>query len=53
LGRYEEDLFRFIENRHTHVFILFLYEKHLSDVVMAALNGALDEFKIEFTSSKS
>jgi F-type H+-transporting ATPase subunit alpha len=53
LGRYEEDLFRFIENRHPQVFKLILDEKQLSDEVKAALNGALDEFKKEFTSSKS
>jgi F-type H+-transporting ATPase subunit alpha len=53
LGRYEVELFRFIDNRHPQLFKLILDKKQLSDDVKAALNGALDEFKKEFTPSKS
>jgi len=53
LGRYEEELLRFMDNRHPQVFKLILDKKQLSDDVKAALNGALDEFKKEFTPAKS
>jgi F-type H+-transporting ATPase subunit alpha len=49
LGRYEADLYRFIENRHPEVFKLILDKKQLSDDVKDALNKALEEFKTEFT----
>jgi F-type H+-transporting ATPase subunit alpha len=53
LGRYEEELFRFIENRHPEVFKLILEKQQLSDDVKAALNTALDQFKKEFAPLKS
>jgi F-type H+-transporting ATPase subunit alpha len=49
LKRYEEELFRFIDNRHPQLFELILAKKQLSDDVTEAIDKALEEFKAEFT----
>ena len=49
LKRYEEDLYRFIDNRHANVTKLLQEKKQLSEDVKEALNAALDAFKTEFT----
>jgi F-type H+/Na+-transporting ATPase subunit alpha len=49
LRRYEDDLFRFIENRHPEIFQLVREKKELNDAVKSALNAALDEFRGTFT----
>jgi F-type H+-transporting ATPase subunit alpha len=49
LKRYEEELYRFIENRHPEVFKIIAQKKILDDEVKQKLNAALDQFKQEFT----
>jgi len=49
LKRYESELFRFVENRHADVLQAIRDKKQLDDATKSALNGALDEFKAEFT----
>jgi len=49
LKRYEEELFRFIDNRHPELFKLISEKKILDDELKGKLNSALDEFKPEFT----
>jgi len=49
LGRYEEELLRFVESRHPEALTLIGEKKKLDDDVEAKLNSVLDEFKKEFT----
>ncbi len=49
LKRYEQELYRFIENRHPQLFRLIVERKELTAEVKGALDKALDEFKAEFT----
>jgi F-type H+-transporting ATPase subunit alpha len=49
LKRYEEELYRFMDNRHPQVLQLVLERKILDDEIKGKLNAALDEFKEEFT----
>jgi F-type H+/Na+-transporting ATPase subunit alpha len=49
LKRYEEELYRFIENRHPELFKTIAAKKILDDEIKQKLNAALDEFKPEFT----
>ena len=49
LGRYEADLFRFIEHRHPEVLRLIVEQKQLSDAVKEQLDTVLKGFATEFT----
>ncbi len=49
LGRYEEELLRFVESRHPEALTLIGEKKKLDDEVEGKLNSVLDEFKKEFT----
>ncbi len=49
LGRYEQELFRFVEARHPEVFALIVEKKEINDEVKGALTGALAAFKTQFT----
>jgi F-type H+-transporting ATPase subunit alpha len=49
LKRYESELYRFIDARKPELFALIREKKQLSDDVKVALDGALEQFKNEFT----
>ncbi len=49
LGRYEQELFRFVEARHPEVFALIVEKKEINDEVKGALTRALAAFKTQFT----
>jgi F-type H+-transporting ATPase subunit alpha len=49
LKRYEAELYRFLDQRHPELLKSIAAKKELSDDVKAALNGALEQFKSEFT----
>ncbi|MBI1817812.1 MAG: F0F1 ATP synthase subunit alpha [Deltaproteobacteria bacterium] len=48
LKRYEQELDRFIENRHPDVLQDIVTKKQLDDALKAKLNSALEEFKTAF-----
>jgi F-type H+-transporting ATPase subunit alpha len=48
LKRYEQELYRFIENRHPDVLKDIGTKKQLDDALKANLNSVLDEFKTAF-----
>jgi F-type H+-transporting ATPase subunit alpha len=49
VGRYEAELYRFVENRHPQLFELIRTKREMTDEVKAAINKVLDEFKAAFT----
>jgi F-type H+/Na+-transporting ATPase subunit alpha len=49
VGRYEAELYRFIENRHPEIFEAISTKKQFDDALKAQVNKALDEFKATFT----
>jgi F-type H+-transporting ATPase subunit alpha len=48
LKRFEDELFRFMENRHPDVLPLILQKKQIDDEVKSKLTALLEEFKNEF-----
>jgi F-type H+-transporting ATPase subunit alpha len=48
LKRYEQELFRFVENRHPDVFQALQAKKQIDDELKPKLNAVLDEFKTAF-----
>jgi F-type H+-transporting ATPase subunit alpha len=48
IGRYEQDLFAFVESKHPELFKLIRDKRELSDEVKKAINAVLDEFKGRF-----
>jgi len=49
VGRYEAELFRFVENHHPDLLATIRSKRELSDDLKATLNKVLDEFKGVFT----
>jgi F-type H+-transporting ATPase subunit alpha len=52
VGRYEEDLYRFLETRYPAVLTGIAEKKTLDDEARAALDGALKEFGEQFLAAK-
>ena len=52
MGRYEEELYRFIEARHPAVFSRISEKKILDDETKAAVDAALTEFGQQFGGAK-
>lgn len=51
--KFEEELYRFVENAHPQLFIDLKAKKDIDDALKAQITSVLTEFKQRFTSNKA